>query len=141
MTGKRLAFAACLFTLACGTAEPEIQLLVTTDRYAYTLIGAHADIAVAVENVGDRGIELSGCPQPPFTVIEYRSEGKWHEAGSHGIICQAIYTTRTIALQPGERLVYHLWVGRSGRYRLRVLAGVDPGYPDGVAVSNEFMVE
>jgi hypothetical protein len=141
MTRKLPALVGCLAILACGTAEPDIRLMVTTDRDSYTLIGAHANVGITVENVGDRGVALSGCPQPPFTVIEYRSHGRWHEEGSHGIICQAIYTTRTIALQPGTRLAYNVSVSRPGRYRLRVLAGVDPAHADAVAVSNEFMVE
>ncbi len=139
MTGKLLQFAACLATLACGTSEPTIELLVTTDRYSYVLVDGEAEVQVTVENVGERGVALSGCPAPPFTVIEQWVDGSWHELGSLGIICRAL-DTHTIALHPGSRFEYTVSIWMQGKHRLRVLAGVDSEYPSAVALSNEFMV-
>ena len=127
--------------VACNVGGPSLVLVATTDRATYERSPTDATVYVTIENRGVRAAALSGCPTPPYTVIERRFGGGWEEGGTIGITCLAIYMTETVRLDGGGRFEFAVNVFTTGQHRLRVLVGVDASYPDAVVYSNTFIVE
>jgi hypothetical protein len=132
-----LVLSAC----ARDPVAPLADLRLAVDRIDRThLPDVAAAVGLTLEHRGGRAVALAGCSRPPYARVERLEGSSWEEVGSHGILCLAIHSVDAIAFAPGSRLGFEVLVPGPGTYRVRVLAGADPQYPEAVATSPHFTV-
>jgi hypothetical protein len=133
----------CLVLLSCARdplgPTPHLTLASDAEEYAAPAAGP-ATVSLRLEHLSGRATALVGCPAPPAAVLEELRDGRWHDAGSQGIYCLAIYSFAAVPFGAGSSLTWNLQIPQPGTYRVRVLAGADLQYPDAVVLSNRFTV-
>ena len=131
-TPSRAGFVgAALLAAACGApTSPADRARLTLDvaPAAGAPAGA-ARVRLTLRHDGGPAVALTGCPAPPAVRIERDTAGAWRDAGSSGILCQAIYRASTVALSAGGTLEAVLTLP-PGRYRFVVPVGPDVGAPE-----------
>lgn len=135
-----LFLAAC--TSSLGSSGPELQVRTEQEKYVASPVSSVSSVGFTVKNEGDESIYLSHCGDQVFVAVDRREGGDWRQAYGGEGICQAIYDSGPLEVQPGDSVRSVVSVDEPGVYRIRVRASDGPGSGRfREAVSNAFTVE
>jgi hypothetical protein len=102
--------------------------------------GRWVTIGAKFTNNSDVPVLLRGCPHPPSVAVDQWDGSRWQEKFTQGIWCLAMYSTKTVKLEPGDSFEFELHIQYPGWYRIRLLVGPDTSHPDAVVHSNQFLI-
>ena len=114
--------AASLVALGCSDAPDApvsssvaMSLSVTSAPAATPTV-----LTLTLRNAGARPLRLEGCPDVPAFEIQGFQGTAWLGSSQVNVLCQAIFTTLSVSLSPGESLVRSFPVSDTGTIRALV---------------------
>lgn len=143
---KFLSALPLVFLAACsspfGSGGPELQVRTEQEEYVADPLRLISAVGFTVKNEGDESIYLPHCGDQVIVAVDRREGGDWRQVSGDGGICEAIYTSGSLEVKPGESVRSVVSVGARGSYRIRVRATESPDSERfDQAVSNAFTVE
>jgi len=108
--------------VGCGNlfGPPDRALKVETNKATYVL---GDQVVVRMENVSDRHVTMSGCPNAPATIVDQQLNGHWVDVGAFNATCLDNFGVQEVILPPGHAFSFAISVFDTGSYRFRVFQG------------------
>jgi len=118
------------------------DITLSTDSLNYYFNGKLLPIPIIIKNYTDTTVYYGKCGSTPFFAVDNYNNGNWLKGRFWGNPCWAIFTFKTVGVQPYSSSIDTLYITNTGIFRFRLLFGFDNGnLISDTLVSNRFEVE